>query len=128
MIKLSDLETLSLARLEDAKALMEAERYDGAMYIAGYAIELALKARICKTLNWIEFPESPDYKSFKIHKLDVLLHLSGIETVIKTDHLADWSLASQWNPENRYKTITPVSKTDAELTVNAIENLWDIIL
>jgi HEPN domain-containing protein len=124
MINLSDLEALALERLLDAKALMEAERYDGAMYIAGYAIELALKARICKTLKWANFPETQDYKSFKVHKLDVLLHLSGIEDDIKTNHWADWSLASKWNPENRYKTDTLVSKQEAEETLESIEKLW----
>lgn len=124
MITLSDLNTLSLARLEDAKALMKAERYDGAMYIAGYAIELALKARICKTLKWTEFPETQDYRSFKVHNLDVLLHLSGIEDDINSNYWIDWSLASKWNPENRYKTNALVSKQEAEETLESIEKLW----
>jgi len=128
MIKLSDLETLSLERLLDAKALIKEQRYDGAMYIAGYAIELALKARICKTLNWTEFPDTrkefEKYQSFKTHNLDVLLYLSGIKDEIDSNYGAEWSWASQWNPENRYKTTTPVSKQDAELTLESIEKLW----
>ncbi|MSP27569.1 MAG: HEPN domain-containing protein [Methylococcales bacterium] len=127
MIKVTDLETLALERLLDADALIEAERYDGAIYIAGYAIELVLKARICKTLKWTDFPENQDYRSFKIHNLDVLLHLSGIENEIKTNYFADWSLASKWNPENRYKTNAPVSKHAAELTLKSIKKLWVIL-
>ncbi len=129
MIKLSDLEKLSLERLEDAKALLEADRYDGAIYIAGYAIELALKARICKTLKWTEFPDTrkefEQYQSLKTHNLDVLLHLSGIEDEIKSNYMADWSLAtSKWSPENRYKTNASVSKQETELTLESIDKLW----
>lgn len=45
MITIAELETIAQARLLDAEALIIAERYDGAAYICGYAIELSLKAR-----------------------------------------------------------------------------------
>ena len=51
MITLNELKTIAQVRLLDAEALITAERYDGAAYICGYAIELSLKARICKTLK-----------------------------------------------------------------------------
>jgi len=31
---------------------------DGATYLCGYAVEVALKFRICLTLNWPEFPST----------------------------------------------------------------------
>jgi hypothetical protein len=109
MITLNELEGIARERLLDAEALITAGRYDGAAYICGYAIELSLKASICKTLKWSVFPSSnsefQNYQSFKVHNLDVLLHLSGMEDEIKTNHMADWSNVSVWNPENRYKTI-----------------------
>jgi HEPN domain-containing protein len=40
---------LSAIRLEDAKRLMEAGRAEGAYYLAGYAVELMLKAIVTKT-------------------------------------------------------------------------------
>jgi hypothetical protein len=56
-----------------------------------YRIELALKARICVTLKWTAFPETSKefagLSSFKIHDLDLLLHLSGVETKIKTRYM-----------------------------------------
>ncbi len=51
-LTLKDLEELAEKRLMDAKTLFEAKRYDGAFYICGYAIEMALKRRICVTLDW----------------------------------------------------------------------------
>jgi hypothetical protein len=60
MLTILNLEEISAARLHDAQALYAARRYDGAYYLAGYSLELALKARICKTLNWADFPLTPN--------------------------------------------------------------------
>jgi HEPN domain-containing protein len=52
VITLKMLQNLSIDRLEDAKALYEAGRHDGAFYICGYAVEVGLKKKICETLGW----------------------------------------------------------------------------
>jgi hypothetical protein len=120
----STLRTIAKARLADAKALLKAGRYDGAIYLGGYAVELALKSRICKTLGWTEFPETrsefQNYQSFKIHDLDVLLHLSGRETRIKTKHFAEWSAVATWNPEARYKSIGTANQSEATNMLAAV--------
>lgn len=56
MITLQDLKNLCTDRLEDAKTLLKANRYDGAVYLAGYVIELGLKHKICQTLGWEGYP------------------------------------------------------------------------
>ncbi|MBT9099504.1 hypothetical protein KFZ76_17555 [Methylovulum psychrotolerans] len=126
MITLNDLETIAEARLLDAEALIVAGRYDGAIYIGGYAIELWLKARICKTLKWAGFPSSSkefgNYRSFKVHNLDVLLHLSGMENEIKQNHFADWSNVAAWNSESRYKT-SSASQSEATTMLNSVKRL-----
>lgn len=127
MIPENELRRIAAARLKDATALLNAKRYDGATYLCGYAVELTLKARICKTLKWPEFPsnnkEFENYKSFKVHNLDVLLHLSGKEDLIKTRLLAEWSSVAQWDPTSRYQSIGTVNKTDAEDMINATKTL-----
>jgi hypothetical protein len=91
LISIEQLRAISNARLQDAIVLLENDRVDGAAYICGYAVELALKARICITLNWDGFPQTrsefEDYSSFRTHKLDVLLMLSGQEKRIKRNSL-----------------------------------------
>ena len=81
MIVVSDLRKIARAPLEDAAVLCKARRYDGAVYVCGYAVETALKARICRTLKWNAYPfsasEFQKYQSFRTHDLDVLLRLSG---------------------------------------------------
>jgi HEPN domain-containing protein len=123
MLNKKDIKKIAKARLEDAETLFAAGRYDGAIYMCGYAVELALKARICKTLRWSGYPstraEFNDYRSFKTHDLDVLLHLSGIEDKIKTKLLAEWSAVAQWNPDARYQPIGNVGVMDARLMLSA---------
>ncbi len=88
MISTADLKLIARARLKDADVLFRNKRYDCAVYVCGYAVEVALKARVCQTLSWAGFPETnsefAQYKSLQTHNLDTLLHLSGIEAAIKT--------------------------------------------
>ncbi|WP_277057116.1 HEPN domain-containing protein [Trichlorobacter lovleyi] len=127
MIQEKELRRIAEARLKDATALLNAKRYDGATYLCGYAIELTLKARICKTLKWLEFPsannEFKNYQSFKVHNLDVLLHLSGKEDLIKTKFFAEWSAVAAWDPTSRYQSVGTVRKADAELMIAATKAL-----
>ena len=58
MILRTELRKLVRARLKDAEVLCANRRYAGAVYLCGYAVELALKERICKTLGWQGFPET----------------------------------------------------------------------
>jgi HEPN domain-containing protein len=117
MILIKELKTIASARLKDAEVLFNGNRYDGAVYLCGYAVELTLKARICKTLKWNKFPltnsEFQGLQSFKVHRLDLLLKLSGQENKVKTNFLSDWSIVVNWNSETRYSVIGSVSKTDA---------------
>lgn len=127
MIKVADLRKLARARLKDAKSLLSAKRFDGAIYIGGYVVEIALKARICRTLKWAEFPETrKEFESlttFKTHDLDVLLAVSGHERRIKSNHLAEWSAIGIWDPELRYRKTGSATKADAELLVSSAEVL-----
>jgi len=126
MIKINELTKLYKDRLKDAEILMNAKRYDGAYYLCGYAIELALKRRICKSLNWDGYPNSnkefENLKSFKVHNLDSLLHLSGKEKKIKKGFLAEWSIINDWNPETRYACRTK-NKRDVIGMLDAVKKL-----
>lgn len=131
MISASDLRKLARARLTDARALLEAKRYDGAVYMGGYVVEIALKARICRTLSWAGFPETrhefQSLASFKTHNLDLLLALSGREQRVKTKHLAEWSAVANWDPEVRYRSPGSAKKVDAELLIKSANFLLKVI-
>jgi hypothetical protein len=127
MITVDELQKIARARLKDATVLLDSKRYDGAVYLCGYAIELKLKARICRFLRWTEFPSSgrefEDYKSLKTHNLDVLLHLSGVEQTVKLGFLTEWSIVSQWNPESRYQCVGTLAEPDANMMIASTKKL-----
>lgn len=131
MISTADLMTIARGRLTDAEALLTAQRYDGAVYLCGYSIEIALKHKICHTLNWTSFPsttrEFEKFKSLKTHDLDVLLSFTGIETTVKATYLAEWSAVGIWNPEARYNPIGVINPADANLMINSAKILIGIL-
>ncbi len=131
MIAVGDHRKIARARLEDATALRKARRYDGAVYLCGYAVEIALKARICGTLKWNAYPftasEFQKYQSFRTHDLSVLLHLSGRRAKIKRKHLAQWSAVSNWNPNSRYRVIGSTSARDAKEMLSSAEVLLGVL-
>lgn len=131
MLSRAEIRKIARARLKDAEALVRSKRYDGAVYLCGYVIELGLKARICRTLRWEGYPstrkEFEHYSSFKTHNLDVLLHLSGVETKIKTQYLADWSQIAAWDPEARYKPPGDAKRGDVLAMINSADTLLRVI-
>lgn len=131
MISVEGLRAIAEARLEDARVLLENDRLDSAVYLGGYAVELALKARICVTLNWTGFPETRgefgDYSSFKTHRLDVLLRLSSQEERIKTEHVSEWSAVASWDPEVRYKAVGRTDRETVRGMVASVRHLLGVL-
>ena len=125
MLTKQELRLIARARLQDAEALFRANRYDGSIYLCGYAIEIGLKNTICKTLRWNEFPstksEFQNLQSFKTHNLDILLKLSGAESKIKINFLSKWSIVAKWEPDARYKPIGSSSGPEAQLMIDAVK-------
>jgi HEPN domain-containing protein len=68
------LQELAQLRLQEAEALLAAGLYDGCAYMCGYVVELALKARICATLNVAEYPDNRKglRDAFRTHVFDDL--------------------------------------------------------
>jgi HEPN domain-containing protein len=128
-----ELEQLAQTRLDEAKALVEKGFYDGAFYLAGYVIELALKARICKVLDLSDYPDTGKLGTvYKTHSFDELLLLSGLKNQFEQDKLnnallaAHWSLLTQpgigWSESFRYKPVGSVSEVAVHNIIAAIED------
>jgi HEPN domain-containing protein len=131
MIDRTELSKIARERLKDAEALLKAGRYEGAIYLVGYVVEIALKSRICKTLKWRSFPQTrsefQNFQSFKTHDLDTLLSLSAVEDRIKSKFLAEWSAIATWDPEARYNPIGSASKTDAEILIASARKILNAL-
>jgi HEPN domain-containing protein len=119
-----DLKELSRLRLREAEALYKAHLYDGCVYLAGYAVELALKARICRLLHIKEYPTGDLGRVFKVHSLDQLRVLAGLSAEIdmsKNKELFDnWSKAVDWDPEQRYETPGKYNARTAKIILDSL--------
>ncbi len=133
MIARSDLEAIARSRLREAKALFQSRHYDGEAYLCGYALELALKVRVCRHLKWNGFPEnqaeSKWSQALKTHDLAALLELSGVQNRIMSTYVADWSVIQRnWSPEARYRVIGSFSSTITQDMLQAATTLLRTLL
>jgi HEPN domain-containing protein len=101
---------LAEARLLDAKALLKAKRYDGAIYMAGYVIECVLKACIAKKTRLYDFPPK-DSRDYYIHAIEKLMKIAGIEKSLQQDL-----------GENRRYGLRGTTAAEAKALLSAIED------
>lgn len=88
-----NIKKLAYLRLEEAKILAEHKKYDGAYYLAGYSLELMLKAKVCDHLDIDDlFDEqcqmygiSEVRKALKTHDITVLLLFSGLKNKFESE-------------------------------------------
>jgi HEPN domain-containing protein len=126
----SEFQQLAEVRIREAKALLDAQLWDGAYYLAGYAVECALKACIAKRTQAEDYPprETRDYYT---HDLNALLKTANLTAAREAEGAADaafdgfWRDVVKWKEDVRYKR---VSQSDAEALYNAITDPSDGIL
>ena len=92
----NDLRALSRVRLSEAKALLRAGLPDGAYYLAGYAVECALKACIAKDTQRYEFPEKKRVEASYTHDLRELVRVAGLRNELRASLQADALFQGYW--------------------------------
>jgi HEPN domain-containing protein len=103
-----DLQRLARTRLSEARVLLSAKKYDGAYYLAGYAIECALKSCVAKQVKKFDFPNKKLALDSHSHDLEQLLSISGLkqtheqEMKSNADFRAKWSVVRDWSESARY--------------------------
>ncbi len=104
----SDFQELAEIRAEEAQSLLAREQYDGAYYLAGYAVECALKACIAKRTRQFEFPDKNLARKVFTHDLGVLFQLASLESELETATKSNpelgnnWNTTKDWSEEARY--------------------------
>jgi HEPN domain-containing protein len=107
-----DLQEIAERRIRESSALLAAGFPDGAYYLAGYAVECALKACIAKQTREHDFPEKKLVNESYTHRLKDLLRLAELktefETALQQDQLmeANWAIVQDWSEESRYENRT----------------------
>lgn len=119
----TDLQALAEVRAKDAQLLLSEERYSSAYYLAGYAVEFAVKACAAKQVTQHTIPDRDFFREFFTHEFDKLIGLSGLRTQFKQkkadsqEFAVNWAIVAEWRPETRYEIISP---TDSQLMVEAV--------
>lgn len=130
---------LATQRLEEAKILYQNGMYDGAFYLAGYSVELTLKAKICERLGIPNlFDEantdtnsikgiSEIRKTLKTHNLFTLLIFSGLKNKFDNDKAVSKELAkansllfNAWDENARYKPCGHMLDKDVEKLITLL--------
>lgn len=106
------LQQLAEERVRDAETLLNAGQWSGAYYLAGYAVECALKACIAKLTNQYDYPDKDRVQRCYTHKIDILVEVAGLKDQRKSDMKvnpdlgANWLIVSNWDETTRYELWT----------------------
>ena len=121
--KRTDLQAYAQAKLDDACILLQNGRYSNAYYLAGYTVELGLKACIAAQITAETIPDKAFINKILNHQFPVLIGLAGLATELQ-DQIdkdpvfgANWAIVSEWSPDARYD---PKDVTSAQAIITAI--------
>jgi hypothetical protein len=115
MLNRNDLQRLAQVRLEDAILLLQSNKASSAYYLAGYAIELGLKACISKLFQNDVIPDKGLVNAIYTHRLESLMATSGLLPQLNADIKEDpvfasyWGIVTKWNEASRYEIWDPIS-------------------
>jgi hypothetical protein len=132
-----EIKNIALERLQEAAILCDNGKYDGAFYLAGYAIELMLKAKICERFDVDNlFDEtskdiSKVRNSVKIHDISSLLVFSGLRNKLENDKSTNDVLELTinklfdaqkclWSELHRYQTIGLKNPNDVKELISLL--------
>jgi HEPN domain-containing protein len=130
-VKRDDLQRLSRIRLAEANTLLRGGHFDGAYYLAGYAVECGLKAVIARATERYAFPDRTAVNDSYTHNLDKLVKVARLQPElnvllsVRPRFALHWAVVKDWNEESRYSRHTP---TEARNLYGAIADRKDGIM
>ena len=135
----TEIRNLAKQRLSEAEILCRNGKYDGAFYLAGYSVELTLKAKICERLDIPNLFDETDAgtnsirgigeirKTLKTHNLFTLLIFSGLKIQFDNDKATNIELAktnsllfNAWDENSRYKPCGHTSDEDVKKLIDLL--------
>ncbi len=113
-----DLQHIAELRFQESKALLAAGFPDGAYYLAGYAVECALKSCIARRTREFDFPEKKLVNESHTHDLGKLFQLAELKIELDAAVQIDPSMQARldtvqdWSEASRYEKKTLQEATD----------------
>jgi len=111
-VKRKDLQLLAITRLKEAEVLFQNRKFDGAYYLAGYAVECAIKACVARKTRRYDFPDKSLTDKVYTHDLTKLLMPAGLGQIwqqeLDSNSILEvkWGVVKDWNEQSRYGTHT----------------------
>ena len=105
--------------------LFDHERWASAYYLAGYAIELGLKACAATQFSAETIPDKKLVNSLHTHSLESLIGLAGLKAELRnrqdadSEFAANWGITLEWVPESRDDAS---DKSSAHYLISAIQH------
>ncbi len=134
-----EIKDLAYQRLKEAEILYKNGMCDGAFYLAGYSVELMLKAKICERLGIPNIFDETSIdtnsikgigeirKTLKTHNLFTLLIFSGLKVKFDNDKATNKDLAkansllfNAWDENARYKPCGHMLDQDVQKLINLL--------
>lgn len=121
----ADLQKLADEKLSDAQVLFNAKSWSNAYYLAGYAVELAIKACIAKSFKADTVPDKDLVIKTYSHELPKLTGTAGLTAELQKqvqaiqDFRTAWGVVNEWSPEDRYRSN---GEQDAKELIQAISD------
>lgn len=125
---------LAEERLAEAQVLLANNRPSGAYYLAGYAIECAIKAKIAMQFRAGEIPDKVLVVKTYDHDINKLLSVANLKdkdyAALNTDAELRrcWTIAAKWKPDSRYKVWSLNEATDIVGAVGGDRGLMQWLL
>jgi hypothetical protein len=120
----TELENITTIRIKEAEILLMADCYQGAYYLAGYALECTLKACIARQVKEFDFPDKKLTNASYTHKLADLVITAGLKQKLteqekqNEEFKLNWAVVIEWSEESRYKFA--ITKQEAHDLFSAI--------
>jgi len=127
----ADLQQLSRVRIQEARSLFSVRLYSGAYYLAGYAVECALKACIAKETQRYDFPDKARVINSYVHRPTELMNVANLAGPFQLARQANanlqasWIIVNNWSEQSRY---TIWSRADADAMIKAVGKPQDGVL
>lgn len=118
-----DLQKLAQVKFDDAVLLCDHGRFGNSFYLAGYSVELGLKACVAKQIREHQIPDKALINGVYTHDFAKLVGFAGLSAILKQQQDDDqlfqsyWGITAEWQPDARYAMNDSMS---AELLLTAI--------
>jgi HEPN domain len=126
----AELQQMAEERIKDAKALLDAGRWEFAYYVAGYSIECALKSCVLSRMvvsGWVFKEQTKKVDECRVHDFNSLIAIAHLKDELNArlqasaaandGFVTNWNAVGSWTVTSRYQ---PRSEAEARALYAAI--------